>query len=318
MTEKRKKSEQLAKVWQRLKEIDAAEQKQRQACGDFVNSIQGLQPLEKAEAWLSYVADDIEYWGDQEALVYLKSRGRDCSAQINKLVSVWKTAAQRSIEQCAEGGSVINVETGETKKVGGMSIAEASDVKNLSPFLLRNFWGGHDSQELTIDATMLRTVEWCVIGGFDEWWERLAQTVNEDLIRGGIDPLPGGWWLFSMCRSDYAIQLMEHALNRSLEAIEIPNHKQTFPWRVLRERETHRGRDFQLVDHLPCAATIVFASVRLRRDEWHSDLVHQALETLQKHQDDNGAWRCWAEDGQPSVEATAMALHALTIGRPRG
>jgi hypothetical protein len=55
-------------------------------------SIQGLQPLEKAEAWLSYVADDIEYWGDQEALVYLKSRGRDCSAQINKLVSVWKTA----------------------------------------------------------------------------------------------------------------------------------------------------------------------------------------------------------------------------------
>lgn len=32
---------------------------------------------------------------------------------------------------------------------------------------------------------MLRTVEWCQIGGFDQWWRRLARLTVEDVL--GVD-----------------------------------------------------------------------------------------------------------------------------------
>jgi hypothetical protein len=149
-----------------------------------------------------FAADNIDTYGDQEALVYLWSRGHECGKQIDELVSDWKRAAQQQIENCAKDVSVYVLETGETKREGGIPLAKVSDVKNVSPYLLHNFWGGRDEQGLSIDATMLRTVPWCEIGGFDEWWERLARTTTQDVIQGGIDSVPGSFWLFNMSRSD--------------------------------------------------------------------------------------------------------------------
>ena len=314
---KKKQGDLQGELKQQLAELSATQRKKRQAHEDFVDSIQSYEPLQKAEARLSYVADNIDTYGDQEALVYLMSRGRDCSERINRLVLDWKRAARESIEGCARGIPFVDFRTDETKWVGATSIAEASDIRNHSPYLLRDFWGGADWQELSIDATMLRTVEWCKIGGFDEWWERLADTQREGIV-DGIDSVPASYWLFNMCRSDYAIGLMEGTLERILEGIEICTYRQQlFPWRILRETGIE-NQPLISVDYVPYASTIVFANARLRGDKWYSDLVRQALETIQKYQDEHGAWRCWVDHQRPSVEATAMALHAIAIGRPRG
>jgi len=301
-----------------LTELDTAYRRGHEAYQQFVESIQGCEPRRKAEEWMVYTASNIETYGDQEALVYLRSRGHECKEEIEELVSDWKRAARERIEECAKGISVHVLEPGETKREGGMPLAKASDVNSVSPFLLHNFWGGRDEQELSVDATMLRTVEWCDIGGFDEWWERLARVTMHDVIQGGIDPVPGSFWLFSMSRSNYAIELMGRALDRVLEAIELPLHDEPYPWRVLRDWNTSGERAYCSVDHLPYASAIVFANLRLRSDQCNKSLVHQAAQAILKAQDEDGAWRCWADAKQPSVEPSAMCVHALALAQPRG
>jgi hypothetical protein len=301
-----------------LAELEQTYRIEEQAYQDFVESIQGHDRRTKADEWMAYTAQNINTYGDQEALVYRLSRGYECKEEIGELISDWKRAARNQIEECAKGISVHILETGETKREGGMPLSKASDVKNVSPYLLRNFWGGRDEQELSIDATMLRTVEWCDIGGFDEWWERLARCTREDIIQGGIDPGPGSFWLFSMSRSDYAIELMGSALDRALEAIELPGHGGSYPWHVLREWSAEGQRAYCSIDHLPYASIIVFANMRLRLDRHSSDMVKQATEILLKTQDGDGAWSYWADVKRPSVEASAMCIHALAFARPRG
>ncbi len=315
----RKPEQQLAdEIKKKLARLYNAYRKQHAAYQAFIESIQGQQPRAKADGWMSYTSNEIDSFGDQEALVYLRSRGHECRKQIDKLLSNWKRAARQSIAECAKGISIGTLETGKTKRMGGMPLVKASDVKNLSPYILRNFWGGRDEQELSIDATMLRAVEWCDIGGFDDWWERLARSTTQDTVQGGIDPVPGSFWLFNMCRSDYAIELMDKALDRALEAIELALHEDVYPWRVLRPWGPRGDRDGSSVDHLPYACSIAFANWRLRPDHCKEDLVQQAAQTILKAQDEVGAWSCWADRKIPSVETTAMCVHALAVTRPRG
>ena len=302
----------------RIAKLEDAYRKVHAAYQKFVESIQGLDPKAKAEKWMSFTADNIDTYGDQEALVYLRSRGYKCEEQIDELVSDWKRAARERIEECARGISVDILETGETKRTGGMPLAKASDVRNVSPYILDNFWGGRDEQAFSIDATMLRTVEWCDVGGFDDWWERLARSTTQDMIQGGIDPLPGSLWLFNMCRSNYAVKLMGRALERALEAIELPLHDEVYPWRILRQWGPKGERDCVLVDHLPYACTIVFANSRLRSEQCNESLIQQAAQVILNAQDEAGAWRYWADSKLPSIEPTAKCVHALALARPRG
>jgi len=281
----------------------------------FVESIQGLEPFEKAEAWLWYVANNLDCYGDLEAIVYLVSRGYDCSTQIPHIVKWWKRDAQRSIEECSKGIPCFN-ETGETKRTGGMSIAEACNVESLNRAKLRDFWEGADNQEVSIDATMFRAVEWCQIGGFEEWWRRLAKEVKQDTFQGGIYyPVPAIFFLFNMCRSDFATQLLEKALKWQLEASEIPEYQQPFPWRRMCEIP---GEKYEFIDHIPYAATIPFANHRLYSNSDGNKLVGQALEALLKYQSPDGWWPCWTDSKEPSIEATAFAIHALATFKPRG
>ncbi|MBU0493536.1 MAG: CHAT domain-containing protein [Chloroflexi bacterium] len=303
-----------------LDKLEQIHRQRRQAYQEFIESIQSLQPLERAEAWLMYAADDYECYGDQEAIVYLVSRGYDCAERIRDVVSTWKHAAQRSIEGCMREVRplVVDSKTGTTEWgeviLPGKHYAEASDILDQSPFWLRDFWGGSDYQEFSIDATMLRTVEWCNIGGFDEWWLRLANEHYEAVTQGGIEPIPASFFLFNMCRSDYAIQLMRKAFNRMLEAIELSEPRQPYPWR----RWTWGEDTPRAIDHFTYAASIVFANERLCPHHSDTELVDRALEALLKHQDTVGYWRCWADNPEPAMDTTAMVIHALAMKRPRG
>lgn len=300
-------------MWNELSQLNLAAQRQRE---EFVQSVQHFPPLERAKAWLKYIVDhEYSCYGDQEAIVYLVSRGYDCTGIIKDLVATWKRDEEHSIEACMQERRVWHSDTGQLGEVAreGLTYEEASDILNVSLYRLSDFWSCSDSQELSITATMLRTVQWCDIGGFDEWWLRVAKLEYEMAVQGGIDPLPATFYLFDMCRSDCAIELMPKALNRILEALELADHGQTCPWRRWRWTDPPKP-----TDHFCYAASIVFANERIRLLHSNAVLVDQASEALLKHQDPEGYWRCWADDEQPATQTTAMAVHALAMRRPRG
>lgn len=299
-----------------LEELNRMYEERERSYQELVESIQSLPPLEKAEAWLKYVVDHEMDYGDQEALVYLVSRGYDCAERIMALVSDWKLAAERAIEDCMRERRAVDFETGEPGRVvrKGISYAEASDVRSQSPYRLPDFWSGLDHQELSIDATMLRTVEWCSIGGFNAWWLRLARENYELVTHGGIEAVPASFFLFNMCRSDYGIQIMNRSLIRILEAAGLSEYKQSHPWRRLK----FSADAVRPVDHFAYAASLAFANERLRPGGVNVVPVDQALEALLESQDKDGSWRCWADEAESSVDTTGMAIHALAIRRPRG
>jgi hypothetical protein len=299
-----------------MRDFHSAAQRQGE---DFVRSVQHLQPLERAEAWLRHVADrersGYDVYSTQEAIVYLVSRGYDCGDIKKDLVATWKRDERHAIEVCMQEEWVWDMDTGEKVELyrKGLTFDEASDILNVSPHRLMDFWRCSHSQELSMPATMLRTADWCEVGGFDDWWVRFARLEYEAVIQAGVDPVPASLYLFAMCRSDYAIELTAKALRRILEAIELPDYGQTWPWR--RWRLTARPK---ATVQLSYAASIVFANERLKPLAGNQELVDRASESLLKHQSSTGHWTRCASDEEPSIETTAMAIHALAVRQPRG
>jgi len=283
-----------------LEELQARENERNQEYEQFRTTISGLAPLDRAAAWLAYVAEHRECDGDLEALVFLASRGRDVSSAAQELLGEWKEAEKETIAGYNK----------EFRKRDG-SIAAIDDVKAIPHFFLPNFWWGRREQEHTLAATMLRAVEWCQIGGFAHWWERLAREASED-VSSGFQRVAGAFWLFAMCRSDYAVKHMPKVLKRALDAIAVPRVNGRPPWRD--ESHDEVLRKITISDSIPCASAIVFAEHRLHYESGFKD---EALAAIQGHCD-NCSWPRWTDRAIPSIEATAMAMHALGVARPMG
>src|SRR5690348_12414374 len=68
----------------------------------FVEANRQLPCTERAEEWLKFVLslDDPVDFGDQEAAIHLTSRGKDCTAYIQKINDRWLHYEQRTIERC--------------------------------------------------------------------------------------------------------------------------------------------------------------------------------------------------------------------------
>ena len=158
----------------------------------------------KAEGWLLKVATEIEGVWDQEALVYLRSRGHDCHDQVADLIQAWKVAEQARLDEH-------NQRVGKTPG----TVANVTNIEEISPISMRDFWGGAPPEDYSFEATMLRTFDWCEIAGFDSWWHRLELRLKENTFSmEGTNLLPS--WLFAMARSDYAIKVMRRVLERHL------------------------------------------------------------------------------------------------------
>jgi len=293
--------------------LDAVYRESHQRYASFVETIQGLPPLEKAEAWLTYVSSHMEDFGEQEALVYLASRRIDCARQIAAMIARWRDGERHEIAKCAEGHLEYSLNRRKPKRIMTRSLAEASQIEKLSPYELRDFWFGVRQQELTIEATMLRTVNWCGVGGFEPWWRRLAKETARLFSYGGMDRPALSFWIFSMCRSDYAVTLMHATLKRARDNLKLLDYGQPSPWTF----------DFAVrkpaAEHIPAAASLVFSNLILQPNKINDALVLAAISTLQKQQNEDGSWPFWAaENEEPSIEATAMAMHAIALSRPSG
>lgn len=280
----------------------------------FTDSIGALPPIERADAWMRFVAADPDGFGDEEALVYLRSRGVSCTPEIETTIARWRSAERWAIERAASSVPVFNTSTGTVTKVGGMSIEDASRVSEHFDWVLPDFWARGHPTDPTIDFTMLRTVEWCDIGGFDEWWTRMSKAHYEAVLHGGSDPRMTIWWLFSGVRSTLARRLMRRTLERMLEAVEFQSGKDD-PWQLY-----HYGEPVPTqFTFIPWASTVMFANAMLRVADDNASLVTRAGETLIRHQRPDGSWPSWTRnDDESSIVATAMAVHALAYSDARG
>lgn len=310
---KKKGYEQIHKeAMEYFAELDIAETKRLKKRAEFIESIQALDPIAKASAWLNYVANDIRDYGDQEALVYISCKGFDFKDIVYKLLNKWKDSEKRSVEMhFSTSSTVYNVDTGKSRTEKRKIDSELYKIlKDTQP----DFWYGRDGQEYSIDATMLRTVEWCEIGGFEDYWIRNANHQYESLISNGIEPIPASFYVFNMCRSELGIQLNDKSLKLMLDAMEVPEETGEEPWK----RRFWRIDPPRLVENFAYAATIAFSGGILLSRKNNKTLVEKALNLLLKHQENNGGWKCWSSDEYVSIEITAMVIHALAINKPRG
>jgi hypothetical protein len=188
--------EELAKLRKEMLEIDADIQRRRARYLAFVETISHLDRLAKAEAWLGYVASHVENFSDQEALVCRVSRGIPSEDEIKELIERWKGAVEDARERYALDPMSFDSERGFFKPEQPKRADDPIKVVEITSTLLHNFWGHYDHEAPIIDATMLRTAEWCRIGGFDEWWERLANDEKESMLKGGLSALRGFRWPF--------------------------------------------------------------------------------------------------------------------------
>jgi hypothetical protein len=266
-----------------LDAIQAKRDEERLAFRNAVDAVKDAPPLIRAEACLRFWAERMQEWGDHEAVVYLISRGNDCSRIIRGIQVNWREAVQQAVQS-----------------VSGQEKEFERKVKHDPTSFLFRFWSLFDSQELSIDATMLRAAEWCNIRGYERWWRKLEEDLREGAFSGGAHPFR----LFNFCRSDFAVQNMGRAIELSLASIESLSLPRSTPWM--------RG-DENLGYAIHDAAAIVFAHARTPRSVFPTELLHAAIDDLRKSfNHEQGAWPAFsAQPNKLSVESTAMALHAL-------
>jgi len=86
----------------------------------------------------------------------------------------------------------------------------------------------------------------------------------------------------------------------------------------LRSRGRECRDDRELIDNVPIACAIVFASCRLESTRLNPALTEEALDFLQRTRSHSGGWPYAAHDTRQYTEPTAMAIHAIALAKPPG
>ena len=254
----------------------------------------------------------------QEALVYLVSRKGGFKAEIEGLRGLWQAEVNAVTERFVEA------------KAGKVILQEARDVSRWPSSELPHFW---DHQDLTTTATMLRIARTCKITGFEKWWRRYADEFEALVADGKFDAFDLSCQLFSLCRANKAFELeplvkaMRMALLRICGTGAIEDREN--PWRVMHKEAIGE----KTYDSVSVAAAILFGACRIPGAGIGSDMLMRAAEFLMESQGPCGAWVdtswClafppgdetgeWFEGSAWSFEASAMAVHALCLFKPKG
>lgn len=294
-----------------MRRLDEVLTERRNKYRAFVETIRGLPGRERAEAWLAYVASDVREDEDEEASVYFLSRGRKPNAHVDAVIEAWKRAEEWTLRQAAEEPAIW---TGKRfKRIKSTPKLQPSEILAANSADLPYFWFRDHRNEWYVDATMLRTVEWGEIGGFDDWWRKLARDEYEAVINGGTNPVEASYWIFAMSRSAYACELLRQSVIRHLEAVAFARHGK-FPWMQLQFFESMP----RVTAHLGYAAHLAFAATVIPNCGIETRLAESAAETLIKTQNDDGSWHQWEGVDRPSSFTTAAAIHALAVVDVRG
>ena len=230
------------------------------------------------------------------------------------MVARWREAAGKAVDWFAREKRT-TIDDGKGKLVRRrIPKQQAQDILRWPSVVLGNFWPTSLEQEVTIDATMLRAVEWAGVGGFDMWWERLAKELKEGIAHGGIGDILAAYHFFSLCRSDFAIRLLGEASETYLWSLTVGKLDPNSPWRVY--LDTRDGREQK--ESVAVASAIVFGAQRINSKLISRELLDRAARFLRSSQDGCGAWTAWDNSTKHDIESTAMATHALSLAKPTG
>jgi hypothetical protein len=280
--------------------IEADRRERRERYLRAIEPSRFLGPIDRARAWLRYFAENCGQYGEEEAIVYCKSRQIDCRYDLDSLLLRWSDDANAEIERART----------LTDTLADAQLKEFRIDGTDSSWALNDFWTPSRVQQTTLEATMLRTVEWCDIREFDQWWLRAGRATEESALTSGIDTLFGGRWLFDTCRSRLAMNLMPSACERTLKLLESVHGGSRPHWYV-----RHHLTDREAI-HLGHIACLLFAHARLRHKCSASALIEEAVSTLLANQRPDGSWAVYDVGTSPSVHATAMAMTALRLVSP--
>lgn len=268
--------------------------------------------VDKANSWIRVVAADAGADSDVEAALYLASRGQQLVVDSELLRERWHAMICNDIASSRYPGSIPE-STIERAKQRTISLAEAAQVLKFGETLNR-FFSFRDEEEIHIDSTMLRAVDWLGISGFTPWLE----SVIEDLSKGpqaGIDQSYCAWWLYHWCRSDLAIRMADKTGVESwLWALLNAGATRLEPWRIFwADRKDPRHRDY-----LPLAAIILFVWHRINPVGFTYDIPAKAIGLLEQTQLKSGAWPIYPDDSEPDLLTTMAAVHGLAMAQPKG
>lgn len=304
----------LARAWNLLQE---REDHFRSRFDSHVATVAKLPTKERAEAWLRFVLEDPDDYGDLEALVYLVSQGEDCSEYISRTISQWKGDEEAAIAACSRGAAISS--GGNTFYSGSMPEAEAAKIEERPSYQLSDFWQHSNRGYRVIEATMLRVVHWCAIGGFEPWWRRVAKEATQDFLTDPPEAPWLIWWLLVMARADKALATMPKALSHSLDVVRLSSRWNSKPWLMNTARPVkspNAGYEYPTLTNLLFTSCLAFCLMRLGKDSDDLNLAAEAVGVLEKHQRADGSWPSWSDGTNGSIEATAIAIHAVALQKP--
>jgi hypothetical protein len=255
-------------------------------------------PLERARVWLTYFAENRGDYAGQEAIVYCKSRGIECRYAIDDVLKLWREDAAVAIERSAIHSDLLS----------DKGVPITSRTGSALPPMVSSFWDYSRETEDTIEATMLRTVEWCAIREFDEWWVRLAEDTHRHLLEGGIEnPVAASMRLFALCRSRLAMALMRKTCMHVLRVVS-DSPPGLYPQWDVPYSQNRRAL------HIGCIASVAFALYRLFPGA--SDATYRLCEMLVDNQREDGSWGWYSLSDHGNMNATAHAMTALQLVQP--
>jgi hypothetical protein len=270
--------------------------------------------LEKAKALLAHWASSRKGFDRTEAVVFMRSRGATCDAEIQEMTKHWHQAADRALAEY-------------------IKIYEPRCLREKVPLAVfdARFWDCDD-------VLFMRAVERCDIGGFGDWIEavqrRLMGNADSPKWQWGmhfhdnvLTDSPGDLWknepcddeLFSLCRCDTAVDwcaseirdwLRPASFDEDLERAQFPP---LLPWHW----RIQSGDSYKDEESVGAAAAFLFAAGRVANPGVESSHVQQAVDVILRNQSSDGPW---VLDANPCTELTAMCVHGLCLAptKPTG
>lgn len=300
-----------------IKKVFEEEEKKKQAerndLKTFSEIIANESPKQKAYKFLEYFYNNYSTsFGEDEFLVLLISRGGNFKDFQGKQFDLWKN---KSIELINRAGySFSNSETGENKVVRYIEEKNLfeQDVAKTPHFEIPDFWAGRRNEVNTIDATMLRVAQWCKLSGFDGYWKRLVNDIELNVPFDLSDRMQRIQWMFSICRCEYAIDLMFSKLSLLIEILIIPDEQNiNNVWEYLYFDPKNWEKEVRNSAFI--TSGLLFILIRLGKRNQYSHLIQEAKEFLIKAQTQEGGWKRFSNDESISIETTAMCIHALSL-----
>ncbi len=278
------------------------EKKEREDLKSFAKSQENLNPKERAYNFIQYYYKKYKkYYGEEEFLILLISREMELQDDFQSPIYYsWKEAEKREKDRFLDQLQ---------QQLNELPTSEIYDrFKNSIP----NFWRGRRNELNTIDSTFIRVIDNLKLSGFDDYCQVLKKDFPLNFYSDISEITPLIQYLYSLCRSECAIELFYDKLSIIIESIITHNkYSEHRIWEFY--YYDHKIRNKEIKNSPYIAAGLMFIIIRLGKKEMYPELLTEIKNYLLSTQLENGGWKMFSNNEDLSLETTALCIHALGI-----